>query len=765
MYKKSSRHRMAARTKTERTLLAVSIVLSSAAHGQTAASAGEQAGNASETAGLNEIVVTAQRREERLQDVPISVSAFSGEAIEAAGFRDTRDILVSTPNVDFTTNGRGFASSADISIRGVGTIVRDVDQPVAVYLDEVFLGTSAGVNLSAVDLERVEVLRGPQGTLYGRNALAGAVNYVSREPVNRPEGSAEISYGNYEYMQMKATGNLPLAGEKLMARANVSYTQRDGTVENLATGTDINDLDNVSARLQLKSNISDALTLKLAGEYSRDKIVASSVAPRSIAREHQNNMFAPFEEQRDIIGASARLTYDAERFQLISISGYRAVEDSYLGSYQAPTDLAVLGGEPASDQRQFSQELRLVSTSEGPLKWVVGAYYFDETNDLTSYFEFHGLAPIMSFLFGDPTGSMIPVGYNERSDARLNNEALAGFGELSYALTDRMEATIGARYGEETREMAYSHVAAPFLGFGIFAPPQSFEVDDTLSSFLPKLTLSYRVSDDAMVYGTVSKGYKSGGFSNSYLPSAVDANGAPIVGTPTNEQLRANYQFDPETLWNYELGFKTAWMGNRLVLNGAAFFMDWRDQQLSTYVENVFRISNADKTRSYGAELELAARPTDALAFNLGVGYNDSSFRGDTIVRHPLTSAPTLAAGNRQPNSSRITANLGAQYTANVGPDLRMPFRLDVVHRSSQFFDPLNLPELHQPAYQVVNLRAGLETDRWAITLFANNLTDEDYITSGYADSLQFLIPAPSDPFQVAVGDPRTYGIVARVKF
>lgn len=770
------RPRLTVRAAVEKILLAASLMAAAVVQAQNPSSTSNASVDpeASESAGVAEIVVTAQRREERLQDVPISVTAFSAAAIESAGFRDTRDILVSTPNVDFSTSGRGFASSADISIRGVGTVVRDIDQPVAVYSDDVFLGTSAGVNLSALDLERVEVLRGPQGTLYGRNALAGAVNYVSREPQPVPEGSVELSYGNLDYTQVKAVGNLPVAEERLMVRGAVSYTKRDGTIDNLATGTDINDLDNLSARLSFKSQLTDALTLKLSGEYAKDNITASAVSPRSIAARHENNLFRPFDEDRKIYGATARLVYDAEGYQLMSITGWRSVEDSFLGSYQAPLDLALQGGSPASDQRQISQEFRIVSTGDRRVNWVLGAYYYDESRTLGNVFEFHQLATLMSYAFGDMTGTMIPQGYSERSYAKLGTEMMAGFGEVNFAITDRLKATVGARYGHEKKDMDYAHVATPYLGFPVFGPPQAFSVDDSSNNFLPKLTLDYRLSSDAMLYATVSKGFKSGGFSSSYLPLPRDSSGNPITGTPTQAQLRDNYEFDPETLWNYEVGVKSAWLDNRLVLNGAAFYMDWKNQQLTTYVENVFRISNADKTRSYGAELELVARPTSMLALNVGLGYNDSVFRGDTIVQHPLSGAPTSAAGKRQPNSSKLTGNLGAQLTPIVGPNLRMPLRVDLIKRSSQYFDALNLPQLRQPGYTVLNLRLGLETDRWAVSLFANNLTNKDYFTSGYADSLQSILnflndfglyPARGDEFQVAVGDPRTYGIIGRVKF
>lgn len=744
----------------------------------TSALAAEAVLSAAAAAEVERLIVTATRRAENEQKVPVSITAFSNDMIEEAGYIDTQEILAATPNVNFTRD-RGLATGANITIRGMGTAVPRTDQPIAVYVDDIYLSNESMFNAGLDDLQRVEVLRGPQSTLYGRNAMGGVVHFITNKPSDEFEASVQATYGNYDYMAVSGMVNLPLIEGKLAIRGNIFANQRDSVVEPTQDPRELDDKDNIGGRLQLRADLSERVTFDLAGDYSKDDISAFAVVPLSLAREYKSNYLRAFDNPREIYGGSAKFKIDLGSAELLSITGLRYLETTFDdGACFTPGDECLQFF--AQDTDQFTQELRVTSNTDGPLSWIAGGYYLKEDREQESGLFFRDFAPFFSFAFGDPTGMLIPFGTREASAAALGTKSASVFGELTYRFESGFSATIGGRYLWEEKTLDYAHTNStmPFgPGFGVFAPIQTIVIDDTFDGFLPKFSLSYEVNDDVLTYVTVSRGYKGGGYNAEFL-------GAPADRTPmtplTDDDLRENYQFDPETLWNYEAGFKTQFWDGKAVLNGAVFFVDWRDQQVLTGDSVASKTENIDKSRSYGFELATSVRPSSAVDFGLGIGWVDATFREGTADFAGLGVIDV--SGDRQPNVSKFTLNTHLQYTLEVSDDISAPVRAEFSYHSGFFhtiatdnvLSGLDLSQAAQDGYGILNLRAGIETERFGVYVFAKNVLDQFYTTSALVETAAGFLnsgfvpgypPLVADDFHVGVGDPRTYGITVRVRF
>ncbi len=674
---------------------------------------------------LSPIEVTAQHRVEDPLDVPISMEVLDAFEIQDKGITDLSDALNTTPNV-LLRGDRGEIGFSTIVIRGIGNQGGDMggaNQAIGLYVDDVYVDAQEGMNPPAFDLERIEVLRGPQGTLYGRNAMGGAVNIVSTRPQPETELSAGATYGSYDLYDVSAVVNglLGTVGDaKISARISGYQAGRGTTVDNSA-GDDIGDYDTTAGRAQMRIQ-GGGYDLILRADAADQRGTVSALAPFDEAGERDVAISDPFEYQLQNFGFSANATIAVGDLSLHSITAWRGTHSTVDGNDWQVSDALLQGNE--WKQRQISQEFRLTSPDDARLRWVAGIYLLHNEEEERNFYG-HRLG-------SDPLWGFFANGEQEISYSETTTDSQAVFADVTYGITDWLDVTVGGRLSHDRKSTEYSHVS----GLGM-APTQTLsdEVDNLDVS--PKVNVTVKPTEDIRVYATVSRGYKSGGFNTLFVPTA-------------------KLDFDPEHLWAYELGTKMRLFDDRVSLNGALFYMDWYDQQITTFHGTHNDISNVPRSRSYGAEVDMTARVTEAVTLGGAFGWTEATF-----VDFPNPSA-TIASGDgfRQPNTPRFTYALSAEYLGDLDDLLSMStsadvlLRADYAHRTSYYYDPTNM--LEEPGYGVLNLRGGLIGDGWRVDAFVRNVTNEDYRTHAISYFGRDLAIA---------GEPRTVGVQVKLDF
>ena len=750
---------------------------------QSTAMAAESSG----AMNLEEIVVTARKREESLQDTPIAVSAFTADALERQQISGTEDLDQVTPNLQFAAYGplTGNNSAAQVFIRGIGQTdgSSGVDPGVGLYIDEVYMGRSVGGVMDFRDIAGVQVLRGPQGTLFGRNTIGGAVLMTTTLPGDEFGGTARVGIGEDNLREGFAAVDLPIT-DGLGARVSVGARKRDGYVTRLVDGMDLGDENTYTIQSSLRWN-TDAFTLTLRGDYSEEDengspfvfagINESQVFPifASVAAgctngatppaprfppstpvpqnlndprcandaswdkgHYTNGGTAPASSTLENWGVSAvaelRLN---DTLTLKSITAYRELE--WAGQRDADnTPLTILHTDYSSDGEQLSEELQAVVTS-GPLKGVVGAFYFDESvSDLLQ-------VPIAAGV-GNPVQTL--QGSRDYQLAQLDNENWALFTQWTYDVTDALSLTAGARYTEETKgaeiigfttaPLSASTIVPTYLrpytidpvtgliaqsnvipagqtSPGLHVRPDPFEND--YSSTTGSASVQYRFSDAVMTYASWSQGFKSGGFNQRF--NSVTPNYVPL-------------SFDEETAETIELGVKTEF-GGVLRVNAAIFNTDYEDMQLIYRVGVVPILFNAGKATIKGGELEFTYAP-GALIVEGSLGYLDDSFDSITpivVPGSPVTA--TVTPNNSLPFTPEWQGNVGIGYDIEIGSGTITP-RVNVSYTDSQFFDAANSIEVAQnDEITLVNASITWAMDAWKIRGGINNVTDEEYRVAG----------------------------------
>jgi iron complex outermembrane recepter protein len=689
---------------------------------------------------LDDIVVTARRRDERLQDVPVAVTALTAETLENLQASDIGDLEGAVPNL---TLHEGDANNAVIYLRGVGQVdsLAFADPGVGVYIDDVYLGRAQGAFLSVYDVDRIEVLRGPQGTLYGRNTIGGAVKFVSSPLRAETHGRLEASVGDYGQREVRgAIGGALDAEGQLLGKVAIAYAGRDGYSENAFDGRDDGDRNQIAGRVSLEYRPNDAFSIRLNVDGSSDRPDTSRTPARATAvlgaypatTDDPFRVNANFNDLADLdtFGASVTAEYAfSDALTLKSITAYRTMDYASHLDLDATPD-PIFGVFVDENQRQFSQELQLSYVGER-LTAVGGLFYFDET-DLT----YSGLlAPAISLV----TGSI-----NDQ-----NNRSWAAYGQGTWAVSERVNLTAGVRYTAEDKDFARTQTlypAAPTTVPGRDDPGvvlTDIDTSEQWDSISPKFGIDYRISDDVMAYASVSRGFKSGGFDGR----ANDADGAR--------------PYDPETLWAYEAGVKSSLFDRRVTANVAAFWNDYTDLQLSSFTadgaggfEALF--TNAGAATIRGLELELAARPMDGLTLNGTLGY--LAARYDEYIG---PGGVDISDQRELVNAPEWSARLGAVYVAEMGQSGRLTFGADAAYRSKVYPTVSSSEVLAQDAYTVVDafVRWTDSADRFSIELGGRNLTDERYVEQGFdlSDSLGYQL--------AYFGAPRTVRLTAGVRF
>jgi iron complex outermembrane recepter protein len=759
---------------------------------------------------LEEITVTARRREESLQSTPVAVTALTGEALETRAAASVDAVSQFVPNVQFDGAAAlsGGAYNATVFIRGIGQNDFAIfsDPGAAMYLDGVYLGRSIGGIMDAVDLQRVEVLRGPQGTLFGRNTIGGAVNIVSRQPSDEFEGEVSLTGGRFNRFDGKAVVNIALS-DTFATRFTVASINRDGYQKRLTDGEDPGDRDARIGRVQALWNASENLDFTLSLDATRVRqnsapltlidvapvgvpfmnlyngLVAPGLgipAPNGVSSVNaswrtgdidQTWAGGPSVNDLDARGASLTVDWDLGAVAVKSITAYRELEALFArdGDNTPFTFRETINDD---DQDQFSQELQLAGTSfDERLTWLVGVYYFDESAQeegkanlaLGTFAALEALTlppgttwcglpgpnpraiaacpppPLRFGGAGNPNNVGVDVGVDLFT--RVANESVALFGQGTFDITDTLSVTAGLRWTQDDKEVQLVHFREASGRYVVGAPGTQDTFVEKWSEVTPKLGLELQLTQDALLYASYAKGYKSGGF------NARPLSGIAEVQTP----------YDPEIVDSYEVGAKTGWWEGRVTANLAAFFNDYTDMQLTINATPQNFVRNAGEAEIKGAELEIVARLARGFDVNVAAGYLDAQYT--ELDPQLATLNPPLTADKKLVKAPDWTLSAGMQYRFDVGAG-EIVLRGDWSYKSKVYHDVFNDARLAQEAFDLFNAYAAFITSNrhWEIAVFGTNLSDERYRLSGNSSVGFGLAESTFSP-------PREWGATLRYRF
>ncbi|MBI2260595.1 MAG: TonB-dependent receptor [Caulobacterales bacterium] len=702
---------------------------------------------AEEAATLGDIVVTAERRTTNVQTTAMAVSAFSAEALERSQVDNIEDLSQLVPNVNF---GQQFGN-ARIAIRGVGfdTISPGSEARVAYHLDGVYISRPSAGLAGFYDVDRIEVLRGPQGTLYGRNATAGSVNIISRAPDETPDGYGRVTVGSHGRIETEGAFGGGLA-DGVAARFAFRSERRDGYGENLATGEDADNRDTLSGRFRLRAEPTDRLRMDLIADYHQEDDSSNALhyfgagnpnrTPVGIAfggrvspNYHDIYSDVASTNERENWGVQGQIRYDlSDTLTLNSLTAYRETEyrtQTDLDATDAP--LTYYGQHENADQ--FTQELQL-SGEFGRVNFITGAYYFREDIDsgLTVPFNHRILGGADRIVQGQDIGG------------QTETRAWALFGQADYALTPDLKLVLGLRYSKEDKhldEYAQFDLVRTYDPANPVIPNRTQSLDASWSAFTPKVTVEYQPADNLFLYGTVSRGFKSGGFNVGGMQQP----------------------FEPEMIWNYEAGLKADWLDRRLRTNLSAFYYDYSDLQVTKVVNNVITTVNAAAAMIRGVEGEINWLATDNLRFDASFSLTDSEYR-DFATSDPARAGLGVIdlSGNQLSQAPGYTLFVAGQYDIPTETAGVFSPRVEVSATDKVYFNAFNRDVASQPAYTLVNLLVNWESPsgNWTASAFVRNLADEEYIASAFVGTSLL-----ADPVVGVAGPPRTWGLTAGYRF
>lgn len=753
------------------TLLASAALWALPAMAQDAVPAAAPEAPAAEAAtGEEEIVVTARRIGEDLQKVPASVSAFSEKTLERIGANDITGIQGSVPNLNLV-QGRGSSDATNIFIRGVGQpdALQTFDPAVGLYVDDVYFSRIRGTQLDLLDIERIEVLRGPQGTLYGKNTIGGALKVVTRRPGDELRASASVTAGSYAQLEAKASVSGPIA-EGIAAGISLLRAQRDGYVEDPVLDQDYNDKDVTAGRLQIALGADDqpfrfdisvdvshqdaALTVgqplnTLTTLVGALPIIVLPATPPEYNFQTRVTLGLPNSTKLQHWGASVAGTYDLnDALTLKSITAYRNLRTRDYIDIDA-TQFEIGDVFVGVNQEQMSQELQLIYQS-GAWNVVAGLYYLEEK--IVSHQEAYA-DDLLGPLLGNPT-------FLRTIDDDLQTTSKAAYLNATYAITEALRLSAGIRYTEE--EKVYSRTTSTFSSFAPLTANPAFAfagLNETWSDTSPMISLDYQVSDDVMVYGRVAKGFKSGGFN----------------GRANNPGEQAPYE--PETVLSYEAGVKAAFWDRKVRANFALFYNDYSDFQArvsGTVLDPgtglpspELTVINAGKLEIKGAELELYATPVDGLQLDAQIGWLDAQYGEFDDVR--FVAFGGSRAFQTPAFSPKWTARLGASYafdlgesgTITLGASARYRSRMALAVDNTLSNSATEIEGLFQDAYWLYDARLVWEDAEGTFSagLYGKNLSDEVYKTDGQEFSSVGSIRT------VYFGAPQTWSFTVTAKY
>ncbi len=719
-----------------------------------------------ESRALEEVIVTAQKRAADVQSVPLAITAFSQDALDEQGITEIANLWQSVPSLQFTTTGN-FTSGVVVTLRGIGTDVTTsgADQGVALHMDGVYLGKSSAALLSFFDLERLEVLRGPQGTLYGRNATGGSINVISQRPHEEFEAFGDVLFGNYDHLRLRAVINGPM-GDRVAARLTATWEERNGYVENLwpGGGDDSHDADDWGIRGQLRIDASDTVEI-LASLYAAETggvgptinplnqhpaatlvgliqppplagtpfgvpsfrpAYAGALPPSSDLHAIRTNANEGTDQQ--VSGAVVTVTWDLESVAFKSITGWFNNETDIFRDGDR-TELDLYTKRRVEDASQFSQEFNLTSNSSGKWEWILGAFYYsDDVSDKDTEILFEPNASIPG-----ATGTLFSF------DSNIESTSWALFGQASYSISDKLRGTFGLRYSvdEKQGQTNFRNIEDLTNGLILVGFPQSGAYKETWEEPTGKIGLDYFVNDDSMLYLTFSTGYKSGGLN---------------INSPDQAT------FDPELINAWEIGSKNRLADNRVELNVSAFYYDYDDLQLFSVTESAPFIQNAASSKIRGLEVESKILATDSLSLDMFVAYLDAEIKS-FVTKDPADPPPLQVledlSGNRLPRAPEWEINVGAAYDWDLNNG-RLTLSGRYHWQDDIFFRAQNDADKMQEGYGTYDARLTYVSsdDRWRVSAFGKNLGDEQAFSHLLVEA--GLLGSPVNVVPIA---PRTYGV------
>ena len=719
--------------------------------------------------GGNDIVVTARRTAERLQDVPIAVTALTGTALQDRNVATLDEIAKFTPNIRFDGAAAlsGGNYNATVFIRGVGQNDFAIfsDPGVGFYVDDVYYARSIGGILDAVDIASVQVLRGPQGTLFGRNTIGGAVLISTGDPkLDAVEGRAEITGGSYRRVDGKAALNLPLIADKLALRISLASLNREGYVKRLIDGGTQGDRSAQVARVKLRYRPDDRLTIDVGGDYTRARETSAPsdllavgnvpgiagipfltaynaqvapsrgiIAPNGLptlnpsfitASPYETYATGPNDNDLDLWGVQGTVAYDLGGATLKSVTAYRHM-DAYFTRDGDNSPFTFRQTTNRDKQWQVSEELQLTGKAlDNRLSYVLGGFFFKEkASDIAT-------ADLAVGLLAPPPPTLFIQNYTD-------NRSLAAYGQIDFEIVPRLSLTAGARYTNDRKQFTSINTRQRDLVTFVNVTRQA-----TFEKVTPRLGINFKVDRDLLLYASFSKGFKQGGFNGRPLTSADEVT-----------------QYLPETLDTYEAGIKAQWLDGTLTTNLAAFHSNYDNIQLTVNQTPQNFVANAARGKIDGFELETIMRPARWFNANLSVGYLDARYEEVGAGLGPTQVLPITIA-SQFVKAPKWTVTAGAEVRHYFADASTASLRVDYTQYSRIYNDVANTPIITEKGYGLLNARLNysLPGDRITLSVFGTNLTKALYFVSGNASGAFGLAEA-------SYGRPREFGASAAYRF
>ncbi|WP_321494062.1 TonB-dependent receptor [uncultured Desulfobacter sp.] len=640
---------------------------------------------------IPEIMVTAQKQTQDVKDVPITMSVFSGFDLEDMNVESIDDIMVHTPNMSyFAAGAEGLGTP---NVRGLTASLRSFGTSTAMYVDGVPYTSGFGFDTLLQDIERIEVLKGPQGTLYGKNAEAGVVNVITMKPSNEFRGKVTGEIGEDGKHVASASVSGPVVTDKFYMGVSAKYYEKEGYIEDATINDTANDQEYRFGKINLRLTPSDDLEVSLLAQtiqYDNGNINMNDISasdPRVITSDLNGGYYD--KPSSTISALNTSYIWNDIKFEAV-FSYWNYKQDSLAEFDFTDNPMAMYHVLSLNDFEKLSGEFRVGSTT-GAVSWLIGAYT-DKDDNLV-----------------DNTISMMGGGYTMYVTHELGAENKAVFAHTDWSVTDKFSLIGGLRYDRDEKEFSQAST--------------NLHDERSYSTISPKIAVRYKAIPDACVFATVSKGYRAGGF-NSFAPTYTGST--------------ENLSFDKETVWNYEAGVKAVFFNNRLNLDFSLFYMDISDMQVETAVDNTFTwILNAAQATSKGVEISAQFKATDEISLFASAGITDVTF-------DEFCDATGNYSGNTNPFAPKYNFNVGAQYRSQAG----WFARADVNGYGKMYLDKAN--QYERAAFFLVDLKAGYEARSFDVYVYAKNLFDETYGSTGYYDGL-YSIPSPPREVAMAV--------------
>lgn len=710
--------------------------------------------NSSSTAVSDDIIVTAQRRSDNIRDVPISISAISGDTVSTltVGGEDIRALAGRVPNLNVeSTFGRVFPR---FYIRGLGNSDFTLNSTAAVstYYDDVVLENQVLRGMPAFDLERVEVLRGPQGTLYGRNSTAGAVKLISKKPTQDLEGYGRVSYGRFNTTNFEGAVGGPLIPDILAARISIDYQRQGGSVENIVTGNKLGGYSDVAGRAQLLFTPNDKFSALL--RFSARSLNGTStlfngkqvdpvygILPfqkLKIALESDRQS----EQDANQYGLTLTTSYDFGGAELTSITSWQSGNLFSVGDIDGSPRAALINTSRIGNLDQVTEELRLASKGSSPFNWQAGLYYFHETLGYSN--------ETVNNTFKTADGN---PGFGAYQFAHQTSSSYAAFGQASYKLGDALTLTGGVRYTHDLIRLnqdtafftpnpadltADPKFSSPFYAGGARGPfpvtqPRFSGARESSGRVTWDGSATYKLSDTVNIYARVARGYHSGVITGQAMFSPIETAG-------------------PETVTSYEGGLKSEFLDRKIRLNLAGFHYVYKDQQLPVFVRDgtgtdIIRLVNAPGGRGTGFEADIQLKPNQYITLGGQIGYVDTHISGRTLVQDPRSATAEVDLdGHRFPFAPKLTAGLTADARLPLSDHSELFASTDWSYRSSQDFTLTAFlqPQFHASGFWEGGVRAGYRVNKFEVALWSRNVANSTGFTSALnVNGLAYVFNAP----------------------